>query len=102
MTSKLSFITAAFLFAGTALMASGSGDSGTAYLKDGVFTYEMFEHSVDHVDLENCPAEFDAETAFCRMTLAAEAANVFVFSFAGDQPLVAVKSYELDDDFLPF
>lgn len=90
--------------ASTAL-ASGPGETshaGTGYLEDGIFTYEVFEQAVDHVDLESCPAEFDPEVVFCRMTLASEMANVFVFSFDGEQPLLAVKSYELDDDFLPF
>lgn len=95
---------AAFICLGTGAIASGPGEThgGEAYLKGGVFTYDVFEQSVDHVDLENCPAEFDPEVVFCRMTLASEMANIFVFSFDGDQPLLAVKSYELGEDFLPF
>lgn len=85
--------------------ASGPGEThhtGTSYLANGVFTYEAFETSVEHVDLEGCPVEFDAEANFCRMTLAADMAHVFVFAYDGDQPLLAVKAYELDDGFLPF
>ena len=47
-------------------------------------------------------AEFDPDAVFCRMTLAADMAHVFVFHYDGDQPLLAVKSYALDDGFLPF
>ena len=36
------------------------------------------------------------------MTLAADLAHVFVFALDGAQPLLAVKSYELGDGFLPF
>jgi hypothetical protein len=94
---------AALLLAGTGAAASGAGEKhgGEAYLEGGVFTYDVFEQAVDHVDLENCPAEFDPDVVFCRMTLASEMANIFVFSFDGDQPLLAVKSYELGEDFLP-
>jgi len=98
-------LTAAALFlVGTGAFASGPGENhgGEAYLDGGVFTYEVFEQSVDHVDLENCPTEFDPDVVFCRMTLASEMANIFVFAFDGDQPLLAVKSYELGEDFLPF
>ena len=92
-------------FLATPALASGPGEShasGPAYLEGGVFTYEVFEASVAHVDLEGCPAEFDPEVVFCRMTLNNEMANVFVFSYDGDQPLLAVKAYELTDGFLPF
>lgn len=87
-----------------AALASGPGEThhdGTAYLANGL-TYEIFETAIEHVDLEGCPAEFDADANFCRMTLAADLAHVFVFSYDGDQPLLAVKSYELGDGFLPF
>lgn len=95
---------AALLFATTAI-ASGPGEThkgGTAFLGNGVFTYEVFEASVAHADLEGCPAQFDPEAVFCRLTLAGDMAHVFVFSYNGDQPLLAVKHYELDDGFLPF
>lgn len=104
MTRTCNLFAAALILAGTGAAASGPGEThgGVAYLEGGAFIYEVFEQAVDHVDLENCPAEFDPEVVFCRMTLASEMANVFVFSFDGDQPLLAVKSYELGSDFLPF
>lgn len=98
-------LASALVASATLASASGPGETsegGTAYLEGGALTYDVFEQAVDHVDLEGCPAEFDPEKVFCRMTLASEMANVFVFSFEGDQPLLAVKSYELIDGFLPF
>jgi len=69
---------------------------------DGQMTYELFEHTVEHADLAGCPPEFDTKTQFCRMTLAAERAHIFVFDYAGDQPLQAVKSYDLADGLPAF
>lgn len=88
-------------------LASGPGErpmggNGVEYLTAGTMTYELFETAIAHVDVEACPAEFDPEAVFCCMTLANDAAHVFVFAIAGDQPLLAVKSYPLDDGFLPF
>ena len=96
---------ALLLAAATPALASGPGEShaeGVAYLPGGSLGYATFETAVAHVDLEGCPAEFDPDAVFCRMTLANEMAHVFVFSFDGDQPLLAVKDYELTDGFLPF
>lgn len=68
----------------------------------GKMTYEVFEHSIEHADLATCPAEFDDETQFCRMTLADDRLHVFVFGIDGDQTLLAVKSYDLDDGLPAF
>ncbi|MFD1340945.1 hypothetical protein [Litorisediminicola beolgyonensis] len=89
----------------TSAAASGPGEHPEvehAYLEGGVMTYEVFESAVSHVDLAGCPAEFDPDAVFCRMALNNERAQVFVFSFDGNQPLLAVKAYDLDSDFLPF
>ncbi len=89
----------------TQVLASGPGEKhaeGVSYLENGSLTYEIFEASIEHVDLPSCPAQFDPETVFCRMTLASDLAHIFVFDYEGEQPLLAIKSYELDDDFLPF
>ena len=87
------------------VQASGgveSHQSGTAYLANGQFTYEVFEATVEHADLEGCPADFDTDAVFCRVTIASDLAHIFAFSYNGDQHLLAVKSYELTDGFLPF
>jgi len=83
---------------GSAALASGPGAKkhaeGVNYLPGGVMTYELFEASVDHIDLEYCPKHFDSEAVFCRMTTAAEQINIFVFDYEGDQPLLAVQHME--------
>lgn len=98
-------ISTAALLTATIAAASGPGEchpNGPLYLPRGALTYDVFEMVIEHVDLEGCPAEFDPEAVFCRMTLANDLAHVMVFSYDGDQPLIAVKSYELTDGFLPF
>lgn len=59
------------------------------------FPYALFETTVEHADLTQCPTGIDTQTQFCRLTLAADAAHVFVFELYGDQPLRAVHSYDL-------
>lgn len=59
-------------------------------------TYEVFEQTVDHLDLAVCPAPLAAAGRFCRLTTHADALNVFVFSEDGDQPLVAVETWSAD------
>ncbi|MFP7673904.1 hypothetical protein ACG74X_11190 [Marivita sp. S0852] len=87
---------------------AGASDSGdpqaleTSVLENGVMSYQIFEASIKHVDLETCPADVDGDSTFCRMTLASDLAHVFVFSDDGEQPLLSVRSYELGDGFLPF
>ncbi|MBV2360969.1 hypothetical protein KUH32_14475 [Thalassococcus sp. CAU 1522] len=92
------------LMLATPVLASGPGEKhhGTAFLEGGALTYEVFETTIEHVDLETCPEQFDPDAVFCRMTLAADMAHVFAFAHDGDQTLLAVKSYELADGFLPF
>ncbi|PKQ11083.1 MAG: hypothetical protein CVT70_16090 [Alphaproteobacteria bacterium HGW-Alphaproteobacteria-1] len=68
----------------------------TVSLDDARMTYEIYETSIEHADLPGCPEGIDTGRHFCRLTLAAERAHVFVFSLDGDQPLVAVHSYDLD------
>lgn len=88
-----------------AAIASGPGEThhgGASFLPNGALTYEIFEATIEHVDLAGCPAQFDPEVVFCRMTLASDLAHVFAFRYDGDQALLAIKSYELEDGFLPF
>lgn len=57
-------------------------------------TYAMFEQGVAHVDLEVCPEPLAAPDRFCRATLVGGMINVFAFTEAGDQPLVAFQSWD--------
>ena len=60
-------------------------------------TYEIFEVSIPHSDLENCPASLNVKDAFCRLVMHADQFHVYVFAEAGDQPLVAFKTFEEED-----
>ena len=71
-------------------------------LDGGPFTYEVFEVSVEHADLATCPDGLNNDQVFCRLTIAADQAHIFVFSYDGDQPLTQVRSYELEDGVLSF
>ncbi len=45
-------------------------------------SYEVFESSVPHTDMEECPASMGhGEDSFCRVAVVAEVATVFVFSY---------------------
>ncbi len=74
----------------------------TRYVAGAGMTYEVFEQSIEHVDLAHCPDNFDEEVVFCRMTLASEMAHVFAFAHDGAQPLVAVRSYDLAEGMPTF
>lgn len=101
---KLILTVAVALFAGAAAASTAKlpAIEGITYLEGGKLTYEVFEVSVDHVDLDKCPAGLDLSKVFCRMTLASEQANIFIFLNEGDQHLIAVKHYPLDEGFLTF
>ncbi len=58
------------------------------------YTYEEFESSVVHLDLETCPDALAAEGVFCRASVANEAVHVYAFSEIGDLPMVGFMSYE--------
>lgn len=60
------------------------------------FTYEIFEQSVPHLDLAVCPAPLAGPERFCRFTAQSDGLNVFVFSEAGDQPLIGFQSWSAD------
>lgn len=104
-TSLAALVLASLPIAG---LASGGDEErnavagDTRYLPGAEMTYEVFETAIEHADLDHCPAEFDPETVFCRLTLANDGAHVFIFSHEGDQPLLAVRSYPLDRSALRF
>lgn len=58
-----------------------------------VLVYPVFEEAVPHIDLPECPPAVAAGNRFCRLTLGADALQVWVFSVEGDQPLVALARY---------
>ena len=62
----------------------------------GAMTYEIFEATVEHGDMPNCPKALAAEGRFCRVVLQNDMLHVFAFSEDGDQPMLAVLEYPLD------
>ncbi|WP_294607076.1 hypothetical protein [Roseovarius sp.] len=84
-----------FSLAGLIVVAAVATRADPAHGDGARMTYELFEHSIDHVDLAGCPEEFDPDTSFCRLTLADGNAHVFVFDNGADQPMLAVRSYDL-------
>ncbi len=77
-------LAAAFALAGLAPAVAGP---------DQPFTYELFEATVVHMDLDDCPPEMATEETFCRLVAANDDLVVFQFSFDGDLPLVAVRHF---------
>jgi hypothetical protein len=63
-------------------------------VENGVFTYEMFETSVPHADLSECPQTLVAEDRFCRLTLAEGNLTVWVFRNEGRQELLAMQTVD--------
>jgi len=62
----------------------------------GAMTYEIFEATVEHGDLPECPKALAAEGRFCRVVLQNDMLHVFAFAEDGDQPMLAVMEYPLD------
>lgn len=62
----------------------------------GAMTYEIFEATVEHGDLPDCPKALAAEGRFCRVVLQNDMLHVFAFAEDGDQPMLAVMEYPLD------
>lgn len=67
----------------------------------GAMTYEIFEATVEHGDLPECPTALAAEGRFCRVVLQNDMLHVFAFSEDGDQPMLAVLEYPLDAVVFP-
>ena len=80
-----------------AALALSSLLASQAMAADCALTYETFEAGVAHTDMADCPEGLGGEGMFCRFTLVAETAAVFVFSEETDC-LVETRVYE-DDAF---
>ncbi len=80
-----------------AALAAGLAFGGTALAADEkcALPYDVFEASVPHTDLEECPAKLKAEGRFCRLAVVAEVATVFIFD-EGSGCLVQSVSFEED------
>lgn len=65
-------------------------------------TYEIFEFSVAHLDLDECPNTELADAAFCRANIGSDEIHVYYFSNEDDQCLLKVESYSSGDYSLTF
>ncbi|MCC6001580.1 MAG: hypothetical protein JJU19_12050 [Pararhodobacter sp.] len=61
------------------------------------YTYEAFEVSVPHIDLETCPDGLATGDVFCRVTMNNDALHIHVFETAGDRHFVSVHTYHADE-----
>jgi|GEM_PF-1107736 len=73
----------------TGMTAKGSHSGVT-------MTYEVFEATVPHADLADCPIPLLGDGRFCRLGIAGEDVAVFVFSEEGDQPMIEVRTWPAD------
>lgn len=112
MTRNLPLALAAVLLSGAAAVASvpgedhggaapagGAASTTPAAVREtpaGAMTYEIFEATVEHGDMPECPAALAQEGRFCRLVLQNDMLHVFAFAEDGDQPMQAVMEYPLD------
>ena len=90
--SKVRLLASAALLGVTASSAFADGHGAECAM-----SYEVFEASVPHTDMAECPASMDAgEDAFCRVAVVAEVATVFVFSY-DTSCLTKTQSFEEDE-----
>lgn len=99
MRIKLMPLTLAFMVGGAFAVSADPAQADGGGL---MMTYELFENTVPHADIETCPAEFAGKSVFCRLTIAHDQLNVLVFSEDGDQPLLAVRPVALDKSELVY
>jgi hypothetical protein len=76
-----------------ALAVAAALAAGPAVADECAMSYSLFEATVPHVDLAECPAALARDGAFCRLALGAEEAHVFVFDDTSSC-LLATKSFD--------
>ena len=69
--------------------------------RDRAMTYELFEATVGHADLADCPKALAQDGRFCRLVLNDGALHVFAFAEGGDQPMQAVLTIPVDEIRFP-
>lgn len=60
----------------------------------GPFTYELFENSVNHIDLDQCPSQVKSRDVFCRATIQNDGVHIFVFEEAGDRNFIDMLTFD--------
>ena len=85
-----------YLLVGAAVAAASYGGLAHADSPGSCpLTYETFEFSVPHSDMDECPASMGLKKAFCRVAIVAEVATVFAFD---QESNCIVKSKSFDED----
>lgn len=85
---------AALAFVAAPALAQQAGPTVTE-TPNGVMTYGIFEPTVEHGDMEDCPAALAQEGRMCRLVLQNDALWVFAFAADGDMEMQAVAEYPL-------
>lgn len=67
-----------------------------AAAQEGGFTYEQFEVSIPHLDLDTCTPDMPQEGVFCRAALLYDALHVYAFRDDGSSAFETMKSYDAD------
>lgn len=73
--------------------------AGSAVAEDDMqcaLSYDVYEMSVPHTDLEECPEQMAAEGMFCRLSVVAEVATIFKFDEESGC-LTEARSFEEDE-----
>lgn len=69
----------------------------TPVVAAGSYSYEDFEVSVNHIDLDECPGGLVEGDVFCRVTMMNDAMHVYVFENAGERLFVSVHTFYEDE-----
>lgn len=69
----------------------------TPALTAGTYSYNDFEVSVNHIDLEECPDGLADGDVFCRVTMMNDAMHVYVFENEGERLFVSVHTFYEDE-----
>lgn len=80
------------------ILAALSAGPALAAEEECPFNYEVFEITVPHVDLEDCPENKLGDTAFCRLSMGGAQVHLFFFDVEGENCLIKVESY-YDDEY---
>ncbi|REF67621.1 MULTISPECIES: hypothetical protein [Paracoccus] len=88
------------LLAPALLAATFAGAGAGAQAQD--FGYEAFEPSVNHIDLETCPARVTAKEVFCRATLLNDTVYVYVFEDTDEMKYVEMLAFEAGEYEITF
>ena len=82
------------LFPGLALLLSTAAYADTTAMP---MTYDIFEASVAHLDLEACPDGLPQSGSFCRAAVLHDTVHVFAFAEDGDSPMIGYAAFDAPD-----